>query len=195
MRVSVSEARRRVPSLLKRVTQDPTLRIAITVPHEPVAALRAGAPRGPGGRAWPRPGPPAPWAAVRRVAGAPEQPVDKVLFAVDPALPVAQAANLARALTSCQEAGLFVVGLDITPGVYRTAGPASGSNGYIALLRSTRTSDIMDNLIVKGPATITVGPGVKAVHVRGCQPWSRLGDNLDAVIAAASELRKTENHD
>lgn len=91
--------------------------------------------------------------------------------------------------------GLFVVGLDITPGVYRTAGPGSGRNGYIALLRSTRTSDIMDNLIVKGPATITVGPGVKAVNVRGCQPWSRLGDNLDAVIAAAVNQRNTASQD
>ena len=91
--------------------------------------------------------------------------------------------------------GLFVVGLDITPGVYRTAGPARGSRGYFALLRSTSVRDIVENGIITGPATITVGPGVKAVKVSGCQHGHRLGDNLDAVIAAASELRKTENHD
>jgi hypothetical protein len=87
------------------------------------------------------------------------------------------------------------VGLDITPGVYRTAGPAPGGNGYIALLKSTRTSDIMDNLIVRGPATITVGPGVKAVYAQRCQPWRRLGDDLDAVIAAATVPRNTTSRD
>ena len=55
MRVSVSEARRRLPSLLKRVTQDPTLRIEITVHDEPVAELRAVAARA------------APGAAARRL--------------------------------------------------------------------------------------------------------------------------------
>ena len=63
----------------------------------------------------------------------------------------------------------------------------SGRDGYFALLRSTNTHDIVNNSIVRGPATITVGPGVKAVEVRRCQPWQWLGDNLDAVIAAASE--------
>jgi hypothetical protein len=48
--------------------------------------------------------------------------------------------------------GPFVVGLDITPGVYRTAGPASGRNGYFALLKSTNTHDIVNNNIVRGPA-------------------------------------------
>jgi hypothetical protein len=91
--------------------------------------------------------------------------------------------------------GLFVVGLDITPGVYRTAGPISGRRGYFALLKSTSTRDILENSIVAGAATITVGPGVKAVQVRRCQPWYRLGDSLDEVIAAAGEPRRTEGPD
>jgi hypothetical protein len=53
------------------------------------------------------------------------------------------------------------------------------------LLKSTNTRDVADYISVRGPATITVGSGVKAVQVRGCQPWSRLGDTLDEVIAAA----------
>jgi hypothetical protein len=92
--------------------------------------------------------------------------------------------------------GLFVVGLDIKPGVYRTAGPASERNGYFALLKSTNTHDIVNNGNFRGPATITVGPGVKAVDVRHCQPWHRLGDSLDAVIAAAaSEPGNTAGRD
>ena len=70
--------------------------------------------------------------------------------------------------------GLFVVGLAIKPGVYRTAGPASGRAGSFALLKSTSTRDIVNNSIVRGPATITVGPGVKAVEVRKCQPCTGL---------------------
>jgi hypothetical protein len=87
--------------------------------------------------------------------------------------------------------GLFVVGLDITPGVYRTPGPAAGGRGSFALLKSTSTRDVMEFSSVKGPATITVGRGVKAVQVRGCQRWSRLGDTLDQVIAAASKPDST----
>ena len=79
--------------------------------------------------------------------------------------------------------GLFVVGLDIKPGVYRTAGPAPGRNGYYALLSSTDTSDIIDNNYFAGPATIMVGPGVKAVTVSNCQPWSWQGADLDAATS------------
>jgi len=39
--------------------------------------------------------------------------------------------------------GLFVVGLDITPGVYRTAGPASRRDGYFALLRTRQLAPRM----------------------------------------------------
>jgi hypothetical protein len=63
------------------------------------------------------------------------------------------------------------------------------------LLRSTSTRDVAESAIVKGPATITVGPGIKAVHVHGCQPWSRLGDSLDEVIAAAAKHRNNASHD
>ncbi len=92
--------------------------------------------------------------------------------------------------------GLFVVGLDITPGVYRTAGPGSGRrHGYFFLLRSTSTRDIAESSVVKGPVTITVGSGVKAVKVSSCQPWYRLGDTLDAVIAAAGKRGGTASSD
>jgi restriction system protein len=66
--------------------------------------------------------------------------------------------------------GIFVVGLDIKPGRYRTAGPMR-DRGYWALLSSTDSSDVIDNNFVTGPIAITVERGVKAVEVRGCQPW------------------------
>jgi hypothetical protein len=83
--------------------------------------------------------------------------------------------------------GVFVVGLDIKPGVYRTAGPVPGRNGYYALLSSTNTSDIINNNNIAGPATMTVGPDVKAVSVSGCQPWLWQGASLDEAIEAARQ--------
>ncbi len=83
--------------------------------------------------------------------------------------------------------GLFVVGLDIQPGVYRTGGPARGQrSGSCLLLTSTSNRDIKNFVSVKGPATITIGPGIKAVQVRDCRPWQRLGDDLDTVIQTAA---------
>jgi predicted nucleotide-binding protein len=71
--------------------------------------------------------------------------------------------------------GVYLVGLDIQPGTYRTAGPADEHGTcYYALLSSTDTNDIISNNLVKGPATITIRPDVKAVHFTGCQPWHRL---------------------
>jgi len=72
---------------------------------------------------------------------------------------------------------VFVVGLDIRRGTYHTTGAVGGSGGncYYALLSSTNTSDIIDNNNITGRATITVGPGVKAVDTSGCNTWHRIG--------------------
>jgi serine/threonine protein kinase len=68
--------------------------------------------------------------------------------------------------------GVYVVGTGIKPGVYHTAGAATASRDcYYALLKSTNTSDIIDNNNVTGLATITVGTGVAAVDTTGCKPW------------------------
>jgi hypothetical protein len=73
--------------------------------------------------------------------------------------------------------GVFLVGPDIRRGTWRTSGAVGGSGGdcYYALLSSTNTEDIIDNNNVTGPATITVGPGVHAVQVGGCNTWHRVG--------------------
>jgi hypothetical protein len=68
-----------------------------------------------------------------------------------------------------------VVGQDIDPGTYHTDSPSGGGNCYYALLSSTNTSDIIDNNNTTGPATITVGSGVKAVETQGCDGWQKVG--------------------
>jgi hypothetical protein len=86
-------------------------------------------------------------------------------------------AAVASPHTSMAGDGLYVVGTDIEPGIYHTSGAANGSAGdcYYALLSSTDTSAILDNNNVTGPATITVGAGVKAVDLSGCDTWTRTG--------------------
>ena len=73
--------------------------------------------------------------------------------------------------------GLYVVGVDIKPGVYRTTGasPSGGGTCFYFLLSSTNTNDIIDSNSVTGPATITVGGKVKAVNIQGCNPWQKSG--------------------
>jgi restriction system protein len=71
--------------------------------------------------------------------------------------------------------GIFIVGSDIKPGKYYTAGSVR-DGGYWALLSSTDPDDVIDNGFVTGPVSITVGRDVKAVKVRGCQPWHLIGD-------------------
>jgi hypothetical protein len=73
--------------------------------------------------------------------------------------------------------GVYVVGQDIRKGTWHTTGAVGGSGGncYYALLSSTDTQSIIDNNNTTGPATIMVGPGVAAVQVSGCNPWTRTG--------------------
>lgn len=83
----------------------------------------------------------------------------------------------APAMSTMSGDGVFVVGIDIRRGTYHTTGAVGGSGGncYYALLSSTNTSDIIDNNNITGRATITVGPGVKAVDTSGCNTWHRIG--------------------
>jgi serine/threonine protein kinase len=72
--------------------------------------------------------------------------------------------------------GVYVVGVDIQPGTYRTTGARSTANGgqcYYALLSSTNTNDIIDNNNVTGPATITFKKRVKAIDITDCNPWRK----------------------
>jgi restriction system protein len=81
-----------------------------------------------------------------------------------------QSSQRASAKPVISRDGIFVVGLDIKPGKYHTAGPVR-DGGYWALLSSTDPDDVIDNGFVTGPVSIMVGPDVKAIKVRGCQPW------------------------
>lgn len=109
---------------------------------------------------------PAPTVTVTRAA----QPAPAVTVTVT-------AKPKAPAMSTMSGSGVFVVGIDIRRGTYHTTGAVGGGGGncYYALLSSTNTSDIIDNNNITGRATITVGPGVKAVDTSGCDAWHRIG--------------------
>ena len=71
--------------------------------------------------------------------------------------------------------GTHVVGQDIEPGTYRTAGPATGSFGTCYWSRLRNTSGELDGIIANGlptgPATVTIRSGDAAFETTGCQTW------------------------
>jgi hypothetical protein len=67
--------------------------------------------------------------------------------------------------------GLYVVGQDVNPGTYKTGGP-DGSSCYYAIKNGTGAdSDIIDNNIVDGPATVTLKAG-QVFETSNCQDWT-----------------------
>ncbi len=66
--------------------------------------------------------------------------------------------------------GMYLVGDDIEPGVYKAA-PSSGC--YWARLSSGDTSDIIDNNNADGPVVLTVAPGDYAVEVTRCATFHK----------------------
>ncbi|GGY57809.1 hypothetical protein [Streptomyces omiyaensis] len=72
--------------------------------------------------------------------------------------------------------GTFLVGEEVTPGTYRSAGPA-GSSCYWARLAGTTgdSGEIIANGATEGQATVTVLAGDEAFQSTGCQDWKRIG--------------------
>ncbi|MBX7431127.1 hypothetical protein JDV09_03230 [Mycobacterium sp. Y57] len=77
--------------------------------------------------------------------------------------------------TTIASDGTYVVGTDILPGVYRTAGPVStGRNCYYKRLASFDSSDIIDNEGAKGPQVVEILASDAAFSTSNCQPWQRV---------------------
>ncbi|WP_431908768.1 hypothetical protein [Nonomuraea jabiensis] len=67
----------------------------------------------------------------------------------------------------------LVVGTDIQPGTYRTAGPTAGiPMCYWARLRSATGGEIASGMPA-GPATVTIVATDKAFRTAGCAEWIR----------------------
>lgn len=75
--------------------------------------------------------------------------------------------------------GTFLVGEEIVPGRYRTAGPTARAlpNCYWARLRGTsgEFADVIANGNVKGPTTVTIAASDVAFKSNGCAGWTKTG--------------------
>lgn len=72
--------------------------------------------------------------------------------------------------------GKFVVGTDIAPGTYRTAGKAGHFDCYWERLKdaSGTGESIIANNLAPGPATVTIAKSDGAFQTRWCRPWTRV---------------------
>ncbi|OBB84227.1 hypothetical protein A5781_01325 [Mycobacterium sp. 852002-30065_SCH5024008] len=67
--------------------------------------------------------------------------------------------------------GTFIVGSDIAPGTYRSAG---NYGCYWARLRSLDTGDIIDNNVNDGPQAVQILPTDRAFMTRNCAAWQKV---------------------
>jgi hypothetical protein len=89
---------------------------------------------------------------------------------------VAPTANAQGQATQISSSGVYVVGQDIQSGTWHTAGDGgqTGNQCYYALLRSSNTSDIIDNNNFDGPETVSTS-GVYALQINGPCTWALEG--------------------
>lgn len=65
--------------------------------------------------------------------------------------------------------GTFVVGTDLVPGVYTSAGPRPDDACYWRRIGADNTT--VDNALSKQPQVVQIDPGDVAFKTNGCQPW------------------------
>lgn len=80
--------------------------------------------------------------------------------------------------TSFSGDGTYLVGKDIAPGTYRTAGPKQ--SGALGLCYWERDSDLSGNFSaviandnLKGPGVVTIAATDKGFKTSGCQEWTQ----------------------
>ncbi len=71
--------------------------------------------------------------------------------------------------TAIARDGLYVVGSQIAPGVYASAGPVAGTSCYWK--RVGAGDAILDNALTAQPQVVQIEATDVAFKTRGCQPW------------------------
>jgi hypothetical protein len=75
--------------------------------------------------------------------------------------------------TTIDHDGTYLVGTDVVPGTYSSAGPVGTGTCYWKRLSNPSTNDIIDNAISKKPQVVQIDPTDKAFKTDGCQPWQK----------------------
>lgn len=70
--------------------------------------------------------------------------------------------------------GLFIVGVDVQPGTYRTEGPNGRNAGGCYWSRSDAGGEVIQNGRVNEPGSVTVRKGER-IDSAGCLTWRRAG--------------------
>ena len=82
--------------------------------------------------------------------------------------------NTPPALTSMDHDGVYVVGKDILPGTYATAGPTNNRRCYWRRMNATDPNvpgNVIDSAMTAKPQVVMIDPNDKAFKTSGCQPW------------------------
>jgi hypothetical protein len=106
-----------------------------------------------------------PWTATR----VPAKPAPTMAASAPPA-------SAASGPATTIDEGVYEVGVDITPGKYKTSGTDS-YGCYYARLKTGDGSlgDIINNNITQGPATVTIKESDGYFETKGCETWTKVG--------------------
>jgi hypothetical protein len=72
--------------------------------------------------------------------------------------------------TTMDHDGTYVVGTDIAPGTYSSAGPVGNGTCYWKRMGNPDGA-LLDNALSKKPQVVQIEPTDKAFKTTGCQPW------------------------
>lgn len=105
----------------------------------------------------------------------------------DPPVPPAPAPPGPGPKTVIDHDGTYMVGTDVLPGTYSSAGPVNGRTCYWKRLSSPNSSDIIDNAMTKKPQVVQIDPTDKAFKTDGCQPWQKT-DTAKADVKTPADM-------
>ncbi|MER5352754.1 hypothetical protein ABT093_20770 [Kitasatospora sp. NPDC002551] len=75
--------------------------------------------------------------------------------------------------------GTFLVGAEVRPGTYRTAGPGGGSGGMCYWERARAADGELDSIIANenltGQGVVTIKKSDAVFKTQGCQRWTKVG--------------------
>src|SRR5271169_4294517 len=89
--------------------------------------------------------------------------------------------------TTIDSDGTYLVGTDIEPGTYSSAGPVGSGTCYWKRLSSPKGSDIIDNAMSTKPQVVQIDPSDTAFKTDGCQPWQQT-DSPSADATTPAEI-------
>jgi len=90
--------------------------------------------------------------------------------------------------TTIDHDGTYVVGVDIAPGTYASAGPVGDGACYWKRLGSLQGNDIIDNALSHQPQVVQIDPADKAFKTSGCQPWQPADPQSAATPAPSGSI-------